>query len=41
LVQDWQAQRIHGGFQLNSASYRLKEHVLEAGFREAIKIKVR
>jgi len=31
MVNDWQAQRLHGGFQLNSSIYRLQGHMQEAG----------
>lgn len=31
VVRDWQAQRLHGGFQLNSSIYRLQGYAIDAG----------
>jgi hypothetical protein len=31
VVHDWQAQRVHGGFQLNSSIYRLQGQASKAG----------
>ena len=33
VVDDWQAQRLHGGFQLNSSIYRIQGTALEGGDR--------
>lgn len=33
VIQDWQSERLHGGFQLNSSIYRLQGDALDAGAR--------
>ena len=32
-VSDWQSERLHGGFQLNSSIFRLQGDALDAGAR--------